>query len=247
VNTGYISPQFHVIFDDKFETVNSLPAEQTLDKQWAEIIKLGRECFLDIDYDKNDLPILPSLSDLIKEYSKAKAIQKENEPTISVEFEPVDSNAYQPPNPLESPSENPVIPPTPVNQHVNPPTFPSTDLPLNIVPGGDNGETIPWQETTATGGVETPSVDNWGVEAPNENTAGRPRRNNVGTYKDGPAIIRRLPIKGESYDFSFTNNVIQEWEHLVPAVANRGRTSEYHPNQKVQQGYLAECYLLQDS
>ena len=129
VNTGYISPQFHVIFDDKFETVNSLPAEQPLDKQWADIIKLGRECFLDIDYDENDLPILPSLSDLIKEYSKAKANQKENEPTISVEFEPVDNNAYQPPNPLESPSENPIIPTTPVNQHANQPPFPSTDLP----------------------------------------------------------------------------------------------------------------------
>jgi hypothetical protein len=246
VNTGYISPQFHVIFDDKFETVNSLPAEQPLDKQWADIIKLGRECFLDIDYDKNDLPILPSLSDLIKEYSKAKANQKENEPTISVEFEPVDNNAYQPPNPLESPSKNPIIPTTPVNQHANQPPFPSTDLPQNIVPGGDDNETIPLQENKATGGVETPNNDNWQVEAPNDNTSGRPRRNNVGTYKDGPAIIRRLPIEGESYDFSFSN-VINEWEHPVPAVANRGRTTEYHPNQRIQQGFLAECYLLQNS
>jgi hypothetical protein len=31
--------------------------------------------------------------------------------------------------------------------------------------------------------------------------AGHPRQN-VGTYKDGPAIIRRLPIDGESYKFS---------------------------------------------
>jgi hypothetical protein len=30
-------------------------------------------------------------------------------------------------------------------------------------------------------------------------------------------------------------------------VANRGRTTKYHPTQKVRQGYLAECYLLQDS
>ena len=86
MNTGYISPQFHVIFDDKFETVNSLPADQPLDKQWAEILTLGRECFLDINYDKNDRPLLPSLSDLIKQYSKAKAIQKENELTISIDF-----------------------------------------------------------------------------------------------------------------------------------------------------------------
>ena len=79
-----------MIFDDKFETVNSLPADQPLDKQWAEILTLGRECFLDIDYDKNDCPLLPSLSDLIKQYSKAKAIKKENELVMSVDFEPVD-------------------------------------------------------------------------------------------------------------------------------------------------------------
>jgi hypothetical protein len=43
------------------------------------------------------------------------------------------------------------------------------------------------------------------------------------------------------------NTVINEWEHPVPAAANQGRTTEYHPTQKVRQGYLAECYLLQDS
>ncbi len=32
-----ISPQFHVIFDDTFQTVNSLPLNQPLDKQWAQI------------------------------------------------------------------------------------------------------------------------------------------------------------------------------------------------------------------
>ena len=40
---------------------------------------------------------------------------------------------------------------------------------------------------------------------------------------------------------------MSEWEHPVPAVANRGRTSGYHATQKVQQGFLAECFLLQDS
>jgi hypothetical protein len=33
VATGHISPQFHVIFDDKFETVNLLPLDQPLDQQ----------------------------------------------------------------------------------------------------------------------------------------------------------------------------------------------------------------------
>jgi hypothetical protein len=166
---------------------------------------LGHECFLDIDYDKNDCPLLPSLSDLIKQYSKAKAIQKENEPTINVDFELVDISNYQPPYPLESPSMIPVIQPAPVssettNLQENPPLFPTPDLPQNIVPGGDDGNNIPFQENTASGGVK----------APTDNTSGRPRRNNVGTYKDGTAIIWRLPINGELYDFSFSNTLFNE-------------------------------------
>jgi hypothetical protein len=48
---------------------------------------------------------------------------------------------------------------------------------------------------------------------------GQPRCN-VGTYKQGPAKIRRLPIVGEEYDFSFS--VISEWDQPVPITANRG-------------------------
>jgi hypothetical protein len=80
VETGHISPQFHVIFDDNFETVNSLPIDQPLDKQWAAIFWLGRECFLDVDNDENDQPISPFLSDIIKSYSKAQADQPVFEP-----------------------------------------------------------------------------------------------------------------------------------------------------------------------
>ncbi len=75
VATGHISPQFHIIFDNKFETVNSLPLDQPLKKQWAQIITLGCKSFMDIDYDENDRPILPSLSDIIKSYSEAKKLQ----------------------------------------------------------------------------------------------------------------------------------------------------------------------------
>jgi hypothetical protein len=40
VQTGKISPQYHVIFDNKFETVNCLSATESLDKQWAHIFCL---------------------------------------------------------------------------------------------------------------------------------------------------------------------------------------------------------------
>jgi hypothetical protein len=75
VDTGYISLQFHVIFDNKFKTVTSLAIDKPLDKQSADIFWLGRECLLDVDYDVNDQPIIPSLLDIIKSYSKARADQ----------------------------------------------------------------------------------------------------------------------------------------------------------------------------
>ena len=84
IATGHTSPQFHVIFDNKFETIHSLPIDQPLKNQWAQIIALGRECFMDLDYDENDHPILPPLSDIIKSYSEARRLQQENEPTMAI-------------------------------------------------------------------------------------------------------------------------------------------------------------------
>ncbi len=52
VETKMISPQFHVIFDDNFHTVNSLPSDQPIDVQWKEILCLDRKCFAVMDYDK---------------------------------------------------------------------------------------------------------------------------------------------------------------------------------------------------
>jgi hypothetical protein len=54
---------------------------------WADIFWLGRECFFDVDYDVNDQLILPSLSDIIKSYSKAKADQPNFEPGHSINFD----------------------------------------------------------------------------------------------------------------------------------------------------------------
>ncbi len=47
----------------------------------------------------------------------------------------------------------------------------------------------------------------------------RPRQN-VGTYKEGPANIHKFPIDGESYDFAFNIEIINEWEHPISSVKN---------------------------
>ncbi len=117
-----------------------------------------------------------------------------------------------------------------MDQLVNPP------LPKSQTPNHKNG----FQEIAALGGATenyapvtdpvTPAAaaaNPYEYEPINPATAatdnlsnsGRPRWN-VGTYKDNPANIRKFPIEGESYDFAF--NIISDWEHPVPVVANRG-------------------------
>jgi hypothetical protein len=92
----------------------------------------------------------------------------------------------------------------------------------------DNASTdetsVPGGETTNGGNGEDELIQN----------SNQPRRN-VGTYKQGPAKIRKFPINGESYDFSFATN----------ANKNSHRQTKYHPMQKISNASLAECYLLQ--
>jgi hypothetical protein len=49
------------------------------------------------------------------------------------------------------------------------------------------------------------------------------------------------------YDLALNSNIVNDWENPIPAAANCGRTTEYHPNQQITKLFLAECYLLQDN
>ena len=247
--TGKISPQFHVIFDDKFATVHSLPPDQPLAEQWANIFRLGRECFLDIDYDENDNPILPPLTDIIKSYARTKADQQVIQPP-----RPQASDAFRstdPDNIMEGPWMG-----SPIGNSAgdtNHDGFQYSSHPPNTDPEGvtsGNPEGVPEgvpAEVPEGATASTDTIDHNQVDAPPPvHPNNRPRRN-VGTYKDGPANIRKFPIDGESYDFAFNIKVINEWEHPIPSVLNKGRvTTEYHPNQKICKESIAECYLLQD-
>jgi hypothetical protein len=59
---------------------------------------------------------------------------------------------------------------------------------------------------------------------------------NIGTYKQGPAKIQKIPIDGESYNFSFT----------LKTNTRSDVQTKYHPMQKISKASLVECYLLQD-
>jgi hypothetical protein len=127
VATGHISPQFHVIFD-KFETMHSLPANEPLNTQWAQILHLGHECYLDIDYDKNDDPILPSLFNIIKLYSDTKAMKPPYDPTPHIEFDACDKYVV-PPHASIKPAHLP-----PIKTPHNPPKALPQNLPLPLPP-----------------------------------------------------------------------------------------------------------------
>jgi hypothetical protein len=68
VDSKKISPQYHVIFDDDFHTVNSLPNDQPIDVQWKETLHLDRECFADVNYIETRQQILTLLGDIIKPF-----------------------------------------------------------------------------------------------------------------------------------------------------------------------------------
>jgi len=66
-HTGNISPQYHVIFDDKFETVSSPQDHESIDNVFASLFESSREYYLEVDNEPDsDTPLeldpAPSLS-----------------------------------------------------------------------------------------------------------------------------------------------------------------------------------------
>jgi hypothetical protein len=141
-----------------------------------------------------------------------------------------------------------------MDQLVNPP-LPKSQTPIHkngfqeiAAPGGATENYAPEMDpvtpaVAAANPYEYEPVNPAAAATDNPSNFGRPCRN-IGTYKDGPANIRKFPIEGELYDFAF--NIISDWEHPVPVVANRSQVSKkFHSQQKMNKGFLAECYLLQ--
>jgi hypothetical protein len=159
---------------------------------------MGRECFMDIDYDENDRPILPSLSDIIRQYTEAKAVQQQNEPRTSAAFDLINVTDFLPALPTAIPQEIPTLTTTvPLQPGIPPQNITTNNLPQIIVPWGDD-IMEPSNNNNAVSGGDT---------ATNNTASGRPQRN-VGTYEDGPSIIRQLPIDGESYDLIFSSTIV---------------------------------------
>jgi hypothetical protein len=71
VAMGKTSPQYHVIFDDKFETVISLEEGHWLERERENILCLKQECYKEVDFDDNVQQILPPLASILADQQQS--------------------------------------------------------------------------------------------------------------------------------------------------------------------------------
>ena len=54
LHTGYVSPQYHVVFDNKFETVfNEGRSNEEVDKICDSLFDGNHECYVEEEYDQD--------------------------------------------------------------------------------------------------------------------------------------------------------------------------------------------------
>ena len=239
VKTGKISPQYHVIFDDSFSTVTSLPLNGSLSRQWDRLFKLGREFYLDEEMDSDGDPITSHLPGLEQDWLPALS------PTDPIDL--TTENLTSTPTDIPDPASVPV----PVQ---NDPVFSTDD---NSVSSANNKTDTakPGAETAASNmapegaAIEQDSEGDPAFNDTQENDLDHdapegaprhrhPRRAHAQSHLDGPAKARRLPTEGEGHALTL---------QPVPQVANHGRPSNFHPRRKLPLAFLAGCPILQDA
>ena len=222
VRTGKISPQYHVIFDDKFETVVSLSRGKTLDVGWHQLFKLGREQYLDVEYDSVGNVNTSHLPDLCEDWLDPTMMSSDS-PTAPPGI-PTGSSPSMPSKiPSVSPSSMPANPPTgspPAVLAHNPSGSPLASERVHDLPEGVT--TVPEGATKRCS-----------------------RRDVSKTWKDGPAKARVLPTDEE---LRLADGSASKWGQPAAFVANRGcSASSYHPTRRITKAFLAAIPLLCDS
>ena len=132
VRTGYISPQFHVVYDEDFTTVAS---DNTLDlsEQWIELFLNSREHYLESHDESADGP----LPELDIDYRPDDEQSKQGEPLVedilsqgedSTQSRSQPSQAVRAPRQVENPEPSRQPQPTPAPQPM-PESDPATQVP----------------------------------------------------------------------------------------------------------------------
>jgi hypothetical protein len=169
--------------------------------QWKLIICLKWECFEDLDFDEDGNAILPPLTSIFQQDDVVPNVLSPSQWS----FDPNSLIPQMDSNPLCSDSF--------VDQ-VDSKIIARNDISSNNSQLLQDSEGALQQADPASEGalqntivpIDHSTETNTAPEIPvvhEHSKTGWPRRN-VGTYKQGPAKIRLLPIVGEEYDFSFS-------------------------------------------
>jgi hypothetical protein len=162
LTTGYVSPQFHVVFDDWFETVTA-PADRT-PPEWEELVAYSRfQNVLDPEVDP------PALDDdwLDETARKARtaeeALRRQGRERAAQPVEPAHDAAVEV-------THDPPIPPTPV-----------PDVPHNPVPDFPEPPShhVTWEDNPAAGNLPPAPIkveENPGPVRRSQRTINRPNR-----------------------------------------------------------------------
>jgi len=267
--TGKISPQYHVVFDDKFETVPSLPLGESLQQQWNHILTFPRECYLDVDVDHNGFPINPPSGYTWDSPPKPLPLKSRGDPEIPEGVFGNDSDDA----PVGTPEGVAVGVPqrTQAEQQVvgvpegvavgvpqRPPVGQQVREPTNKQEGASTGTPVKTQEYKPVEDTAAPppapqlipheanddQPNNAPVPPLNALPPTRPRRQNVGTWKDGPARIRASPMDNESYEF----HILLDNACDSPAafITNHGHITFQPQPHRISKTTLLDCTLLQD-
>jgi hypothetical protein len=270
--TGKISPQYHVVFDDKFETVPSLPLGESLRQQWNHILTFPRECYLDVDVDQNGFPIDPPSGYAWNPPPKPLPLKSPvGIPEGAFGDESIDAplgvpegvsvgvpQGTQVGRPVGGPPGKPEGDPTGTRV----PQRTQVGHPVGEPPGepeGDpTGAPFPPQENEIVQDTIAPqpapqvvphnahenSQDDAPVPPQGAFPTTRPRRQTVGTWKDGPAKIRSSPMDNESYEL----HVLLDNACDSPAafITNQGHITFQPQPQRISKSTLHDCTLLQD-
>lgn len=205
LTTGKISPQYHVIFDDRFETVPSHPTLDKVSLTWRTLLRLyERDCYLDEIPDDNGDHRRDPPSNF--DWTSTRSIMEMPPPPCSI----ASDNPYQvracptsPPPLLPMPSASPptthLRPPPDSEGATPPPASPSLTPPVS--------SPVPFADSSSPDGALLP---------PPTNTLSVP-----------PSPIPPLPSEGDNVDFT---TMPPSPSPAVPPPSEGAAVGAFHPS-----------------
>jgi hypothetical protein len=233
--TQHISPQYHVIFDDKFSTVPSLYTEPERNLRWEELFHtIDRELYVDpedVDAGKiRDTWLLPRAK------TQSVPMVDPEDPGLRVHPDASQAAPTVPDREGDAPAQPVPAPPAPVSPATPVPSTPAQ--PPNPPPPEPPAEDPTPTSPTNTSRYPTRSTRGDWKNGPRKDDV---LREHVDKWKTG--FITCLLAVMPSWGLPF----VHDWGQVPPAVANVGVSNgPVYSSLKVRKNHLAHLSILQE-